>query len=139
MTFFFAAVALLLLSAIAGVLTHRGSLLAERLSLLFCLSGCGLGLAAVIFILTGRGDASCSLPWPLLPGAALAFKIDALAAVFLLPALLITAAGALYGTGYWPAAARPKGSAWLRFFYPLLAAAILLLLASDNAFLFLMN
>jgi len=139
MSIFLAAIALLFLSAVVGALTRRGSLAAERLSLALCLSGCGLGLAAILLVLASNLDASCSLPWPLLPGAALCFKIDPLAAAFLLPALLVTAAGALYGTGYWPAAAKPKSSAWLRFFYPLLAASIMLLLASDNTYLFLVN
>ncbi len=79
------------------------------------------------------------MAWPLIPGAALCFKIDPLAIVFILPAFLVTAAGALYGAGYWPAATKPAGSACLRFFYPLLSATILLLLASDNAFLFLIT
>jgi len=139
MSLFLAAIALLFLSAGTGALTRRGSIAAERLSLALCLSGCSLGLTAVLLVLAGKAGASCSLPWRLLPGAAICFKIDPLAAVFLLPALLITAAGALYGTGYWPAGAKPKSSAWLRFFYPLLSATILLLLASDNVYLFLVN
>ncbi len=55
MTLFFAAVALLFLSALAGAFTHRGSRLAERLSLVFCLAGCGLGLAAALLILAKPG------------------------------------------------------------------------------------
>lgn len=139
MTFFLVAVGLLFLSSVPGALARKGSSLWENLSLILSLTGCVLAFAATLSMLYHPESAVFITQWRLVPRAALAFRLDALSAVFIFPALLVTAAGSLYGSGYWPVSERPKSGAWLRFFYPILAGAILLLLCSNNAFLFLMN
>lgn len=139
MTFFLLAVAVLVVSAIPGVMSRKGSLFWERCSLVLSLTGCLLCFFATVFALLHPENAVFVASWQLVPAAVLAFKIDALSAVFLFPALLITAAGALYGIGYWSVREKGGSAAWLRFFYPILAGAILLLLCSNNAFLFLVN
>jgi hydrogenase-4 component B len=139
MTFFLMAVGVLFLSAIPGVLTRKGSLLWERCSLVLSITGCALGISSTIFILLHPEQAVFIARWHLVPGAAIAFKLDALSAVFLFPAFLVTAAGSLYATGYWPVREKAASGAWLRFFYPILSGSIMLLLCSNNAFLFLVN
>lgn len=137
MPFFITAVALFLLAAVAGIFCRRGSRFWARLAELFMLAGCLLGLVATVQALLAPDQAFLHLPWSL-PGGALALKIDALAALFLLPALLIAAVGSLYGAGYRPVEKGPTSAAWLRIFYPLLAGSIMVLLAADNAILFLL-
>jgi hydrogenase-4 component B len=137
MTLFIAAVALLFFSGIAGICSRKGSMLWERISLALILAGCLTGIIATVLALARPQDASLFLPWAV-PGGTLALRIDGLSAVFLFPALLITAAGSLYGAGYWPVGKRPGSSAWLRLFYPLLSGGILVLLVADNPVLFLM-
>lgn len=139
MPLFLLGVSILLFSAVPGALSQKGSLFWERSSLVFSLTGCGLGLIATTLVLLKQEDAVLILPWQLVPDAVLAFKMDALSAIFLFPAIIVTAAGSLYGTGYWSVTEKAGSGAWLRFFYPILAGAILLLLCSNNVFLFLAN
>lgn len=139
MFYFLVAVGILLFSAIPGALARKGSHFWDGCSLLLSMSGCALGIGATIFILRHPEHGVLNIPWQLVPGAVLAFKVDALSAIFIFPAFLVTAAGSLYGIGYWPIQEKPGSGAWLRFFYPILAGSMILLLASNNAFLFLIN
>jgi hydrogenase-4 component B len=136
MKLFGTAILLLLLSSFSGLFSRKGSLFWERTSLVFSLTGCVSGMVATAMALAHPEAARFFLPWNV-PGAALALKIDGMAAVFLFPALLIIAAGSLYGTGYLPCRPRNGKCAWVRFFYGLLSTAIVLVLAVDNAVLFL--
>jgi len=136
MTLFITAVALILLSGFAGIFCRRGSLFWERASLAAILAGCLAGMIAAGLALHRPAEAVFFRSWPV-PGGALALRLDGLSALFLFPALLVTAAGALYAAGYWPVQKRPASGAWLRVFYPLLAGAIVVLLAANNAVLFL--
>lgn len=137
MSLFITAIALILFSGVAGIFCRKGSVCWERISLVAILAGCLAGLLAVGAALLHPEEATLFRQWPV-PGGAFALKIDSISAVFLFPALLITAAGALYASGYWPVAEKPGSGAWLRFFYPLLAGGIMMLLVADNAILFLM-
>jgi hydrogenase-4 component B len=137
--FFLTAVALVFLSAIPGSLARKGSPFWDKCYLTLSVGGCILGIAATVFILSSPENAIFNTSWSLVPGAALAFKLDGLSAVFLFPAFLVTAAGSMYGSGYWPINKKPATGAWLRFFFPLLAGSMMLLLCSNNAFLFLVN
>jgi hydrogenase-4 component B len=139
MTLFLLAVSLLFSAAIPGALSRNGSLFWERCALVLTLIACLLGLAATVNILYHPAQGLFIVPWCLVPGAVIALKLDALSAAFLLPALLVTAAGSLYGSGYWSVTEKGASGAWLRFFYPILAGAIVLVLCSNNVFLFLMS
>ncbi|MDH5298577.1 MAG: proton-conducting transporter membrane subunit [Desulfobulbaceae bacterium] len=136
MTLFLAAIGLHLLAALAGALCCHGSRFWDLASLAMILAGCLLGLLATGLALAHPDQAALFLPWPV-PGAALALKIDGLSAVFLIPALLVIATGALYATGYWPVQKGRAGSGWVRLFYPLLAGGLLMALVADNGVLFL--
>jgi len=136
MKLFGIAILLLLFSSFSGLFCRKGSLFWERISLGFSLAGCLAGVAATGMAVAYPDSARLFLPWNM-PDAALALKIDGLAAAFLFPALLIIAAGSLYGAGYLPCQTDGGRSAWVRFFYGLLATAIVLVLAVDNPVLFL--
>jgi len=136
MYYFIAAVVLLLCSAALAPFYRAESFFRDRLSLTFGLSGTLCGLAATVFCLIHPEAAGINIPWPSLSGR-LVLHLDPLSAVFLLPAFFITGTGLLYGNGYWPTAKKPASSSWIRFFYPLLAAGIALLLTAGNGVLFL--
>ncbi|MHB8808695.1 MAG: proton-conducting transporter transmembrane domain-containing protein [Desulfobulbaceae bacterium] len=137
MTFFCAALLLLLLSGLLALPGRSGSAFWDRLSLTAGLAGALLGLGATLYCLGQPQAASLSLPWS--GGAHFSLRLDGLAAVFLLPAFLMGGCGLLYGTGYWPHASQPGSSTWIRTFYPLLLASIALLLTADNGVVFLIG
>ncbi len=139
MNYFLMAVGVIFISAVPGVLARKGSLFWERCSVVLTITGCVLGISATVFVLGHPENAVFTCRWSLVPGAILAFKMDALSAVFLFPAFLVTAAGSLYGCGYWPVRKKAASGAWLLFFYPVLAGSMMLLLCSNNAILFLVN
>ncbi|MFH1217416.1 MAG: proton-conducting transporter membrane subunit [Pseudomonadota bacterium] len=137
MIFFIIAISLLLLSAATAPLFRRGFIW-DRLSLFAGLTGTLFGLASTFFCLMHPEGARLSLPWATFNGF-FSLRLDPLAAVFLFPTFFITGAGLLYGTGYWPTAKQPSSSSWIRFFYPLLAVGIGVLLTAGNGVLFLMG
>lgn len=138
MTIFLSAILLLLLSGFFAALSRNGSVFWDRFSLVLGLSGAVLGLIASVLCLLKPETAFLVIPWPSI-GGLLSFRIDGLAAVFLLPAFFISGAGMLYGSGYWPHSKHPGRSAWIRFFYPVLAAGIALVLAAANGVIFLIS
>ncbi|MCL7487172.1 MAG: hydrogenase [Desulfobulbaceae bacterium] len=138
MILFLAAVLLLLFSSLLAPLSRNGSVFWDRLSLAAGLTGCLFGLAAALLCLFTRESFLFSIPWQTIAGS-FSLRIDGLSAVFLVPAFLISGAGLLYGSGYWPHSELPGSSAWIRFFYPLLAAGIALVLAADNGVIFLIS
>jgi len=136
MNFFLAGVLLLLVSSLFSPLGRRSAFW-DRLSLVAGLSGCLLGLGAAVLCLLSRETYSFVFPWQSIAGS-FSLHMDALSDVFLVPAFFISGAGLLYGCGYWPRAQSP-GSSWIRFFYPLLAAGIALVLTAGNGVVFLIS
>ena len=136
MTLFLTSVCLILLSSITGIFCQRGGRFWPLATLALTLTGCLLGIVATTLILVQSTSSSLFLPWSV-PGGGLAFRLDPLSAIFIYPALLVTAVGSLYAEGYWPVAEHPGSGSWLRAFYPLLAAGIIMVLVADNGVLFL--
>ena len=137
MTFFCAALLLLVFSGLLALPGGRGSAFWDRLSLTAGMAGVLLGLGATVSCLIQPQAASLSLAWS--GDAHFSLRLDALSAVFLLPAFLLGGCGLLYGTGYWPHTRLPGSSTWIRTFYPLLLASIALLLTADNGTVFLIG
>jgi formate hydrogenlyase subunit 3/multisubunit Na+/H+ antiporter MnhD subunit len=96
--------------------------------------GCGIAAVPVISVLAGRVLAPLQIAWNM-PGGSLSFGLDGLSAFFCLPILLVSPLAALYGCTYLAHAKKPLGPA--SFFYNVLTASMLLLLASRNGLLFL--
>lgn len=63
--------------------------------------------------------------------------LDAVQAWFLVPLLVLPPLGALYGHGYWPQAEHPQDAKKLRLFYGVMVGAMILLVASRHAVVFL--
>jgi hydrogenase-4 component B len=111
---------------------RRGQWLAAGLMLL----GSALGLTAAIRAATAPEPVSLTLAWGL-PIGQLALAVDGLSAVFLLPVFVVPALGAVYGLGYWGAAAHPETSRRLGFFFGVLAAAMALVVIARDSIVFL--
>ena len=77
---------------------------------------------------------SLQIAWSM-PGGSLSFGLDGLSAFFCLPILLVSPLAALYGCSYLAHEKKPLGS--VSFFYNVLMASMLLLMAARNGLLFL--
>jgi formate hydrogenlyase subunit 3/multisubunit Na+/H+ antiporter MnhD subunit len=96
--------------------------------------GCGIAAVPVIRTLTGGVPPSLQIAWNM-PGGSLSFGLDGLSAFFCLPILLVSPLAALYGCQYLAHEKKPLGP--VSFFYNVLTASMLLLLAARNGLLFL--
>jgi hydrogenase-4 component B len=96
--------------------------------------GCGLAAIPVIRTLMGNAPPALEIAWNM-PGGSLTFGLDGLSAFFCLPILLVSPLAALYGCQYLAHEKKPLGP--VSFFYNVLTASMLLLLAARNGLLFL--
>lgn len=112
------AVAVMALSGVASLVLPRGKGAPVFVALMVLASACGLW--AGIGTLRSGASAELTLLLPLLPG----FRLDPLAAAFLLPVCLIPALAALYGVTYWSDAHEPRSARRVRLFLGLLAGAM---------------
>ncbi|MBI2836871.1 MAG: hypothetical protein HYX75_01025 [Acidobacteria bacterium] len=125
-----------LLLAFSGVPElMRPSRSSQYVATVFSLAGSAVGLiGAVLRLLRPADEPFILIPWRA-TGESLQLGADPLSAFFLLPIFLISALGAIYGLGYWPAGRERK----LRFFYGLLAASMALVVMSRDAISFLIS
>jgi len=122
-------------SGLPGLLLRRDENGGERLACALLLGGvllCGGALSV---------DLAVSLPgferpWSV-PVGRFALAVDGISTAFLLPLLLVVAAGAIFALGYWPQREHPANGRKLRLFYGLISAAMILLLTARNSVLFL--
>jgi hydrogenase-4 component B len=129
------AIGLLGLSGLLGLATPRGRRLGDECCAALTVLGGLLGAGCALTILVRGLDVSLSVGWPL-PLGRMAFRIDPLAAVFLLPVFVVPALGSVYAAGYWAEADHPRSARRLRVFHGLLAAAMaLVVVAQDGVFL----
>ncbi len=131
------AMLLILVSGVPGLLMSRQGDGGEKLSCALVLAGAGGGAVGVVAALSAVQPPALRLTWQI-PGGEFALAIDPLSAVFLLPLLLILAAGSLYGLGYWPQRENRRNGRKLRLFYGLIGGAMILLLTARNGLLFLL-
>jgi len=130
------AVIILFFSGLPAWLIGRRSAVGEQISALLMAAGAIAGIAAAIGTLFAPIMA-IDLAWSI-PGGRILLRLDGLAAIFLLPAFLISGLGAIYGLGYWPHHKQTDSAGFLRLWYGILTAAIALLPACRNSILFLL-
>ncbi len=136
---FMLGILILFISALLALALRREHEAASRVGAFGAMLGCAVATIPVLRAMAGAEIPSLILPWSM-PCGSLIFRIDLLSALFLLPILLVSALGALYGLAYLrPYADRkPVGSlgrCW--FWYNLLVAGMLLVCVSHNALMFL--
>jgi len=136
---FMLGITILLLSALMALALRGRSAAASRAGAFGAILGCAVAAIPVIRVAAGADIPSLVLPWSM-PSGSLIFRIDLLSALFLMPILLVSALGALYGIEYLrPYAGRkPRGAlgnCWC--WYNLLVAGMLLVCVAQNALMFL--
>jgi len=132
-----AAVGVFLLGGLAALLAASSPKLARINGVTGAVAGSLLGLFALVRFLAGGQDAvEFTAAWAV-PGGSLALRLDALSALFLLPAFLMSGLCALYGHEYLVATrlGDRSGRAW--FFFNTLVGSIVVVLLARNAVLFL--
>ena len=135
---YLAAVSLIFCSGLPALAWGRWARSGEILSVVLLLTGATLGLGASLAGAWQSPAPLLAVSWAI-PGGNFLIELDALAALFLLPALIVLALGAVYGLGYFPQARHSSAAGRLRLFYGILGAAIALLPVSRNGLLFLMT
>ncbi len=123
-------------SGLGGLALHRRPALGQRVSAALLVGGALLGIAAALPVLLGGPTSLLRIDWGQ-PHAALALRLDPLAAFFLVPVLSVPALGALYGLAYWPQAEPGRRGARLQAWYGVLAGSMAAVVLADNALLFL--
>ncbi len=131
-----AAVVLATSSGLLGLALRDRPDLGQRLSAgALCLAAV-LGIAAAVPVLAGSPASVIQLSWNQ-PHASLAFRLDALSALFLLPILCVPALGAVFGIGYWPQEEHGSHAVNLQLWYGVVTGSMALVVLADNALLFL--
>jgi len=123
------AVGLMALSGIASLALPRGRRAGDWFFAALMLLASGAGLVAALGTLESGASEELTLAFALAPG----FRIDPLAAAFLVPVCVIPALAALYGTGYWSEAQEPRSARRVRVFLGLLAGAMGTVVLSRDA------
>src|SRR3989454_1816767 len=132
-----AAVGVFLLGGFAALVAASSPKLAGINGVTGAVAGSLLGLFALVRFLAGGQDAvEFTAAWAV-PGGSLALRLDALSALFLLPAFLMSGLCALYGHEYLVATRLGDRSAWAWFFFNILVGSIVVVLLARNAVLFL--
>ncbi len=121
----------LLLLLASGVLSLHPRL-GARAGVWGCVAGCLLGMVSGVRVLFTGEALSWRMAWGV-PGGSFYLHCDPLSALFLVPILLVSALGAVYGSEYMRNAA-PRGH-WL--FYNLLVAGMAAVVLAWNAVFFL--
>ena len=94
-----------------------------------------MGIVGLVLHARG-GDSAIALPWAL-PVGRVAFALDGLAAVFLVPILLISALGSLYGWSYWREGEHRASGPRLRLWWGFMTASMMAVVLASDAILFL--
>ena len=136
MTAYLGALAILLLGAVAALLAARRPGLALRIGSAAGAIGSLLGLVAVLPVLLGGPSAELDLRWSE-PVGAFHLRLDPLAAFFQAALFAVALPASLYGAAYMRHHEGRRRLAAFAFFFDLLLAAISLVLAADDAVLFL--
>jgi formate hydrogenlyase subunit 3/multisubunit Na+/H+ antiporter MnhD subunit len=138
MLFIVVSAAILLLSAALALVLNRCPLKASSAGAAGAVSAAIIGLIPAVKTLLFPVKEILSVPCSL-PIGSFTFLLDPLAAVFLVPVFVLTAAAALYGLDYLKpfAGKKPLGLAWAMF--NILSAAMVLVLVSADAVPFLIG
>jgi len=129
------AAALLAAAVLSAALARRPGF--HRATYGACLAACGTVLVAAGRHLVGAGGAASALALPLgLPWLGTHFRLDALAAFFLVVVSLGGAAASLYGLGH---GRHEQAPARVLPFFPAFLAGMTLVVVADDAFTFLLS
>jgi hydrogenase-4 component B len=134
---YLAAICLIFGSGLPALASGRWARSGEYLAVVLLLTG---AIIALVISLAGAWQSPSPVfaaDWSI-PGGNFLIELDGLAAIFLLPALIILSLGGIYGLGYFSRTQHGAAAGRLRLFYGILGAALALLPVCRNSLLFLM-
>ena len=123
-------------SGVPGCLWRHSAAAGQPMATALHLIGSALGFASLA-LFAREGDIA-NLSFGRLPVGELAFGIDGLSALFLVPILVVSTLGSLYGRSYWSEREHPDSSRKLRFWWGLITAAMIGVVLARDAVLFLL-
>lgn len=128
--------AILVLSGVFAVILSGSPTWSTRAAVGGSVVGSACGIAACVQMFVTAEPVAFRIPWSI-PTGAFELYLDPLAALFLVPILLLGALSALYGVGYLRGNSETTkvGVSW--FYYNLLLAAMAVVVMAHNALLFL--
>ncbi|MFA4874117.1 MAG: proton-conducting transporter membrane subunit [bacterium] len=137
MSWFLVSLAVLLLGGVASLLLERRTSIVRFLGPTSVFCAAALGLGPVALTLTSDIPIRFTGVWSM-PFGSLAFKMDALSAIFAGAILVISALSALFGAEYLrpQEGAKRIGMSW--FCFNVLVASMLIVVTAQNAVLFLL-
>lgn len=138
MNWILAALTLWLTGGATALLSGSSSRWATRIGMTSAVSGAAAALVPALSVLLGGSSLDLYRPWSV-PFGSFALGLDGLSAFFLVPALVLTSLGAIYGGEYLLSYrhARNLGVPW--FLYNWMTAGIVMVFLSRNAILFLIG
>ena len=123
------------LSGAPGGLWRRSGAAGQTIATALNVIGSVLGLAGLaLHVRAGEAE---SLHLGQLPIGEVAFGLDGLSALFLVPILLVSALGSLYGGSYWREQEHPASGRRLRLAWGIMTAAMMGVVLARDAILFL--
>jgi hydrogenase-4 component B len=130
-----AAAATIAASGVPGYARGRVGSASQLLATALSVLGSALGAASLVLFTRAGGVETVVLGE--LPIGRLAFALDGLSAAFLVPMLLVSALGSVYGMEYWRAAQAPGRGRRLRLCWGIMTAAMMGVVLARDAILFL--
>jgi hydrogenase-4 component B len=125
------------LSGVPLLLRLLNPSLGQRLATLAMVAATAGGITGAVMTLLRRQHVTYQLTWPF-PFGPTECGVDPLTAFFALPILLVAACCCIYALDYWPAQANPRTVRKLTFFFGLLVSAMLFVIMSRSAGMFLL-
>jgi hydrogenase-4 component B len=135
---FLAALVLIGASGVPGLFMSPHTSRGQRTATALLVSGAAMGLSIVLSSAMFDLPIELRAPWRV-PGGEIHVEIDGISALFLLPIFFVSAAGSIYGLGYYAQSEHADGGRKLSCFYGLLTSGLALLVVSKNMLLFVMG
>ena len=129
--------AIIALSGVPGLLMPRRSALGQWVAMGLNVLASAIGVTGLILHMTRNAPAdavafSWSLPW-----GHFAASVDALGVLFLIPMLLVSALGSIYGLSYWEQSTHIANGRKLRLCWGLMTAGMMMVVLARDGVLFL--
>lgn len=136
--FIFIAAGIIGISGLPGLLLDRRGAVGQWIAAMINILGSCIGGAGVVLCLAESEEVrQIRLAWSL-PAGQFALGVDALSSFFLIPILLVSALGSIYGLEYWKQADHARNGRKLRLAWGVLTASMMLVVLARDAILFLM-
>ncbi len=124
-------------SGVPGLFIDRRRALGQWIAMGLNVAGSVVGMAGLVLYMMGESkgenwECAWSLPW-----GRFAVAVDGISVVFLIPMLVISALGSVYGLSYWKQSRHMGNGRKLRLCWGLLTAALMMIILARDGVLFL--